>query len=124
MSELLQIQKTAEDIFPEWCEAVRNYEKGVTLLPPKLSVNSGQCVVGEAHGFHGNYSFMGIPEKFCNECSLFAYKMVNRDCPNPGRIAISIGSHEDGSEYISRIDEHFYEELKEQFVKHWNDKHI
>lgn len=125
MSELIQIQKkTAVDIFPHWCDAIQNFENGYKVLSPLLGVNSNCCVVGEAHGFRGAYTYMGLKESFCNECSSYAYKMVNRNSPHPGRIAIKLNYNQlTQNEEIADIDYQLYETLKEQFVDHWNNKH-
>jgi hypothetical protein len=98
---LLPPQLKLEDISPKWAARLEKEE-----LPSFMSLtwlrlyselrHASECVVGEAHGHSSKYTYD------CHECDKFGYKFLYCFMLNwKGKL----------------------EANKQNFVKHWNEKH-
>jgi hypothetical protein len=108
--QLEQVKKqiTFEELCPKWSEAIRNRRIAVGA---GISTGYKCCIVGEAHGFDYGYSqLQGGQVRGCDTCQILAVRLV------PG----SIIHFRDGSLHI---DNKNFERHKEEFMKHWNEKH-
>jgi hypothetical protein len=96
-----QQELTLEDISPIWASRLKKEN-----LPTFMSLNwwkwhyelqkASKCVVGEAHGYSSQYTY------YCNECNKIGSKFLY---------------------YFTLNLEERLESNKQDFVKHWNEKH-
>jgi hypothetical protein len=96
-------QLTFEEICPQWNEVIsRNGTIPLVYLGPKGSelclTNYKCCIVGEAHGFSLDYNIVGSG---CERCVKFANSFIDYGHANAG-----------------------FNSLKDDFVEHWNAKHV
>lgn len=110
MSSLEQVKKQVsfEELCPKWSRAIQS-----GILANGLDGGFSHCIVGEANGFIGPYN--------CSECNVHATGLVNWD---GGSGAISIGVGYNDAWKITKINHEQFEQRKEAFMKHWNDKHV
>ena len=109
LSELIQVKKqiTFEQLCPKWFKSIQT-----GVLESGLDGGFSHCIVGEAYGFKGPYN--------CSECNVHATGLVNWD---GGSGAISIGVGYNDAWKVAEIKEELFEQRKEAFMEHWNEKH-
>jgi hypothetical protein len=90
--------KTFNQISPKWAGRIKNRESKYWGAGNKELLSGACCVVGEAHGFSGEYTNQ-YSDHFCRECESFSL-----DFCTPS---------------FKELDE-----ISNKFTQHWNEKHI
>jgi hypothetical protein len=102
---LIQVNKTKsfEELCPNWSKAIRDGTSAEQLH----IMHPSQCIVGEAHGWSNNYN------DNCSDC----YRLSAR--------FPSFFSWSCSSQSIFRVNNEIeFERVKQEFMNHWNEKHV
>lgn len=111
MSELIQKETvTFEELCPKWSRSIQS-----GILSEGLNAQFRCCVVGEAYGFKAPYN--------CSECNVHATGLVNFEENSVAAINVGWRGINDGKFVFTKLNDELFEQRKEAFMKHWNDKH-
>ena len=113
--------KSFEEIVPKWSEKIKEFgvqalakihESDHRILDMNNIVN---CILGEAWHFSSDYEFDKHNKPKCEDCSNYGwgfYRLANK-------VRLSIEEEIDENKSL----EEMFKKDKEEFTKHWNDKH-